>query len=87
MRRVVFVETDIPALQLFREAGKEELSDNPLVRAVIDDRLGTLSLATARPQSERAARVIRIETNDPVRTTDILKCRADVKVLRGFENA
>lgn len=86
MSKVIFVETETAALDLFREAGKEGLSNNALVRAVIDEKLGNLSIATVRPQGERAERVVKIETNDPVRAKDILTRTPGVTVLDSFVN-
>ena len=50
------------ALAVFREASKDQLSPNPVVRGIIDAGVGYISLATIRPADPVAERIIKIET-------------------------
>ena len=60
------------ALTVFKEASQEALSTNPTVRGIIDNDLGHVCLAKARPDSAEEERVIRLETLDPERALKVL---------------
>ena len=60
------------AIDVFREAGKDALSENPIVRAIIDHKIGTVCLARARPDDTIEERIIRVETPDADRARQTL---------------
>ncbi|MDP9127931.1 MAG: hypothetical protein M3N08_06710 [Pseudomonadota bacterium] len=63
---------DLSGTQLLDEIRKTERSEVEVVRRILDDRLGEVSLATTRPVDEAHAHCIRIDTNNPVRTKRVL---------------
>jgi hypothetical protein len=60
------------AIEILRATAKQERSNDPVVRAIVDRDLGYVTLAVARPDDLRQERIIRLETHAPERALKIL---------------
>jgi hypothetical protein len=80
-QEIVFFQAHRPARLLIQEAAAKALSRDPLVRTVIDEKLGTLLLGRARPQDEGDEYYAKIETGDRTRTVAILNRLTGIRVI------